>query len=384
MNPEHGIDLGTPLFWMAVLAAVVVITPIVHARTRAIAIAIVDLSVAYLYVGVAGLPLLIAVVAGSYLACRVIAAPSGRAIGSVALGGGVLVLFVAYKLPTLGLPAGMHGVLAAIGFSYVALRAAELIRAVAERRHPPPRFDQSISYLLPFHMLAAGPIQAYDEFAAQPGVPAPLTTATALEGLDRIASGLFKKFVIAQAIRAVLLTDFTASGPYLWLEVQAYYVWVYLDFSAYSDIAVGIGTLLGRATPENFNHPLVARNITQFWERWHISLSLFIRRNLYIPIQLGLGRKTGNARPLATASIAIAVSFLLCGLWHHISWRFLAWGGIHAAGLIASNLYKHFLQRKLGRNGVKQYLARPVVRGIATVLTFEFVAFSLMFTIYTP
>jgi D-alanyl-lipoteichoic acid acyltransferase DltB (MBOAT superfamily) len=273
-------------------------------------------------------------------------------------------------------------VLAIIGFSYVALRAVELGRAVAEERHPPPALDEVVAYLLPFHMLAAGPIQAYDDFRAQPAVPAPLTIPIALAAMERIASGLFKKFVIAQSIHAIALTGFTADGPYLLLEVQAYYLWVFLDFSAYSDIAVGVGTLLGRATPENFNHPLAARNITEFWERWHISLSTFIRRNLFFPIQLALGRKLDGARPLASASVAIVVSFLLCGLWHGLSLRFLAWGGLHAAGLVATNVYRHVLQAKLGRKGVKTYLARPVVRAIATVLTFEFVAFSLAFIVY--
>ena len=107
---------------------------------------------------------------------------------------------------------------------------------------------------------------------------------------------MFKKFVLANALEAAFLTAFRARGPYFFLEVQLNYLWLFLDFSAYSDIAVGIGGLLGVATPENFNRPYLARNSIDFWERWHISLSQFIRRNLFIPIQVepdaAVGRET--------------------------------------------------------------------------------------------
>jgi membrane protein involved in D-alanine export len=374
------LDLGTAPYWFAVIAALVVIVPIVHARVRAIALAAVDVGVACLVAGLDAAPFVIALLAGVYA----LVALAGRTrIAVISLACALLALFVAYKRPdVLALPSDARGALTAIGFSYVALRAVDLVRAVAEHRHPPPSLDAMIAYLIPFHMLAAGPIQAYDDFRAQPEVPEPLSFATALDGLDRIARGLFKKFVIAQVLHDVLLTGFAARGWYGFVEVQAYYVWVYLDFSAYSDIAVGVGTLLGRATPENFANPLAARNITEFWERWHISLSQFVRRNVFIPLQLALARRTDGARPLATACIAIAVAFIACGLWHGISLRFLAWGALHAAGLVATNIYRHVLQARLGRKGVKAYLARPVVRAIATVLTFEFIAFSLALVVY--
>ena len=143
---------------------------------------------------------------------------------------------------------------------------------------------------------------------------------------ERIANGLFKKYVLAQGLEALLLTGFHAHGAYTILEIQLTYLWLYLDFSAYSDIAVGIGRLIGVATPENFNRPYLARNVIDFWERWHISLSMFIRRNVFIPIQLTLMRRTSGRAPLWIASFAFVVSFLLCGLWHSLSWVWVAWG----------------------------------------------------------
>jgi D-alanyl-lipoteichoic acid acyltransferase DltB (MBOAT superfamily) len=378
MQADASVDLGTAAPWLAVLVAMIVIVPLAHGRVRAIAIAVTDVGFACALAGAAGAPYVIGLVAATYALAHL----SRHRVALVVAGALLVALFVAHKRPEVALPDGARGALVAIGFSYVLLRAIDMLRALAEGRHTVPTLDGAIAYLLPFHMLAAGPIQSYDEFRAQPAVPAPLTTATALDGMERIAAGLFKKFVVAQTLQLTLLTGFAADGPYLLLEAQAYCIWVYLDFSAYSDIAVGIGTLLGRATPENFNRPLLARNITEFWERWHISLSQFIRRNLFLPIQLALGRATDGARPLATASVAIVVSFVACGLWHGISLRFLAWGALHAAALVATNVYRHLLVKRLGRKGVKAYLERPVVRAIATLLTFELIAFSLVVVAY--
>ncbi|MFV2034882.1 MAG: MBOAT family O-acyltransferase, partial [Halocynthiibacter sp.] len=195
---------------------------------------------------------------------------------------------------------------------------------------------------------------------------------------ERITLGLFKKFVLAYAIQSTFLTDFEAGGIYFLLEVQVFFLWLYLDFSAYSDIAVGIGRLLGVATPENFNRPYLARNAIDFWNRWHISLSQFIRRNCFIPIQLHLTRATDGRRPLLVASVAFMISFVLCGLWHGLTLNFLLWGVIHALGLVVANLWRAYLTSKLGTKGVKKYLEDVRIKWLARLLTYEFVAFSLV------
>jgi D-alanyl-lipoteichoic acid acyltransferase DltB (MBOAT superfamily) len=273
-------------------------------------------------------------------------------------------------------------VLTTIGYSYVALRCVEVGRAVAEHRHRAPTLTALVDYVLPFHMLAAGPIQSYDDFVAQPDSPPAPGLAAALRAVERIASGMFKKFVLANALEGAFLTSFRATGPYFLLEVQLNYIWLFLDFSAYSDIAVGIGGLIGVATPENFNRPYLARNMIEFWERWHISLSLFIRRNLFIPIQLAMVRRMGGRYPLLAASVAFAASFLLCGLWHNIGLNWLAWGAYQAAGLIACNTYRSYLLKALGRKGINRYLQNTWINMIAIFLTFEYVAFSLVLVTY--
>jgi D-alanyl-lipoteichoic acid acyltransferase DltB (MBOAT superfamily) len=371
------LDLGAPLFWCFAGAAVLLIGPITQARLRWLAIAALDLAFIALLVG----PRPAALAIGFAVAVHVAGQLAGRGLRPTALfcAAGVLLLFLVHKLRPLAPANDLARMLVAVGYSYVALRSLELLRCAWEGTHAPPDLARTVAYLFPFHMLAAGPIQSYAEFAAQPDVPEKVGLQAGLEGADLIARGLFKKYVLAQAVDAVFLTGFRAEGAYFWLEVQAFYVWVYLDFSAYSDIALGAGRLVGIATPHNFDRPLAARNLTEFWERWHVSLSQFIRRNLFIPLQLFLMRRTEGARPLLVASLAFTASFILCGLWHGLSLRFLAWGAVHAAGLVICNLYRHALRAWLGRASVAAYAAHPGVRLIATALTFEYVALSLAF-----
>ena len=227
-------------------------------------------------------------------------------------------------------------------------------------------------------MLAAGPIQAYEDFQAQPGTPPPLTVGETLGAVERIVAGLFKKYVLAYLLLQLLSTRWLAGGWYHLLEMNAHFVWLYLDFSAYSDIAIGIGLLLGVATPENFNRPYLARNITEFWERWHMSLSMFLRRHLFLPIHIALLRRAGGQHRLFCASIALLITFVLCGAWHGLTLPYLAWGLFHALALITCNVYGEVLRRWLGAKGVTKYMASPLIRTVSTVVTFEVVAFSVL------
>lgn len=382
------LDLADPLLWILLGLAVVLVVPLTSPRARAVALASVYVGGILILLGADAAILAVAIAVVVNLTARKVqqAKPTWRSwlLATGVLG--TLGLFLVHKLggsghldgPAFG--ALEHG-LAAIGFSYVALRVVDLLRTVAEGRQPPPGVIGAIQYLTPLHMLAAGPIQSYQDFAKQPAVPPPLAQRDGFEGLERIVRGLFKTYVLAGFLEDVSLTGFQAEGPYLLLELQLHYVWVYLDFSAYSDIAVGVGRLLGVATPENFDRPLAARNLTQLWERWHISLSLFLRRTLFVPLQVA-GVRRYPTHGLWVASAALVITFGLCGLWHGLSPVFLLWGLYHGAGLAVVNAYRQLLARRLGRDGVRRYLESVPIRCVATVLTFEFVAVSLAFVLH--
>jgi D-alanyl-lipoteichoic acid acyltransferase DltB (MBOAT superfamily) len=378
------IDLFSLSFWGLVALACLIMVPLAGKAARQVAFAMVNLGFLTYYLRGDCVVVICGLLLTSVLLFLV---QRGRHPLIWMCFGGALVLtvFIMHKLPgwsgTLGLR-HWNPVLSTIGYSYVALRMVEVARAVVEGRHPRPNIFELTNYLLPFHMLSAGPIQSFDEFAAEPDSVPALGVGDALRATERIASGMFKKFVLANAIEAAFLTSFRSSGPYFFLEMQINYIWLFLDFSAYTDIAVGIGTLMGVKTPENFNRPYLARNCIDYWERWHISLSQFIRRNVFIPVQLTLVRRTMGEYPLVIASFAFAVSFLLCGLWHSIGLNWLAWGAYHAIGLIVCNLYRNYLLKTMGRKGLNRYMATPWIRVLAIVITFEFVAASLVIVTY--
>jgi alginate O-acetyltransferase complex protein AlgI len=223
--------------------------------------------------------------------------------------------------------------------------------------------------------IVAGPVKRYQAFipALHQGLREVGEKDVAV-GLARVALGLIKKFT------ADNLTAFiTYYGPQF-LHLDAWWRWFFvlalafrilLDFSGYSDMAIGFARIHGIRLPENFNWPYLARNISDFWRRWHISLSLWIRD--YVYIALG-GNRCGPVRKMLNGLIA----FGLCGLWHGAGWNFLVWGLYHGAGLTIAGSYRTLL----GRAGeeISDWFARH--DQFAWALTMLFVAIGWLFFFY--
>jgi D-alanyl-lipoteichoic acid acyltransferase DltB (MBOAT superfamily) len=197
---------------------------------------------------------------------------------------------------------------------------------------------QFATFVLFFPQLVAGPIVRAKELLPQLGALPPFDRDRAADGLFRIMVGLFKKIAIADFL-AVALVDrvFENPGHFSSVEVlvgvYAYALQIYLDFSAYSDIAIGSAQLLGFELPENFRTPYRSANLQEFWRRWHISLSSWLRDYLYI----ALGGSRGSS--VATYRNLIA-TMLLGGLWHGASWTFIVWGALHGLGLAATRYFQ--------------------------------------------
>lgn len=380
---EQLIDLTKFEFWLVLLVAVVLVGPLKISSHKSVAWAAINCGFIFLILQLHGLFMIAAVIAVYFMLQRI--AGRFRNLSTIIASLILLILFLVHKnffLEQVAPLSPVRTILSITGFSYIALRMVEVIRAVFEKRQPPPSLISTINYLIPFHMLAAGPIQAYEEFASQSDHISTDRSKNILPAIERIVFGLFKKFVLAYTIHELFLTGFESQGLYFFIEVQFFFLWLYLDFSAYSDIAIGIGYLLGIATPENFNRPYLARNAIDFWERWHITLSQFVKRNIFIPIQLYLNRRNDGARPLLSASIAFFIAFVACGLWHGLTLNFMLWGAFHAIGLIVTNLYRSYLKKRLGTQGVKKYLANKSIESLARVITYQFVAFSLVLLFY--
>ncbi len=186
-------------------------------------------------------------------------------------------------------------------------------------------------YIALFPQLIAGPIVRYHDIAAQIRERT-IGLLLVNSGAQRFIYGLAKKVLIANPMGEVADQVFALSGGDLttglaWLGLACYTLQIYFDFSGYSDMAIGLGRMLGFRFLENFRYPYVARSIREFWRRWHISLSSWFRDYLYIPLG-------GNRRGPARTYFNLLLVFALCGLWHGASWTFLTWGLFHGAFLV--------------------------------------------------
>lgn len=380
---SNALFIDTYYFWLIAIGAIIALRLITDARARQYVWAGLNLLFLTFVLG-KQIAWLFGAGAILYFLFRAYRRSSLRLILTLIISVAGSALFVAYKSAFFTHVPGqiwVQQLLAGVGFSFVFLRVIDLARSLQDGRYEAPRPEEMVNYLLPFHMLAAGPIQAYDDFARQPGVPQPLTTRGALDAAQRVAGGLFKKFVLAYALQKVFLTDLQAGGLWFVLEVQLLLVWLYLDFSAYSDIAVGLGHLMGVATPENFDRPWLSRNLIEFWDRWHISLSQWIRRNLFIPIQLNLMRRYPRTDPVLIASLAIGVSFFMAGIWHGLSRGWLLWGAMHAIGLVTVRLYIGWMQKNRTPAQIAAYRDNRLALIATRVLTIEYaaIAFAVVF-----
>ncbi len=184
------------------------------------------------------------------------------------------------------------------------------------------------AYVSFFPQLVAGPIERASRLLPQLQRLRRVTEVGAWVGLRMIAWGLFKKVVIADSAAQYANAIFGASdsfqGPILVLGVVAFAIQIYGDFSGYSDMAIGLGRLFGLRLKSNFRFPYFSRNVAEFWRRWHISLNAWFRDYLYIPLGGSKGAQWQSLRN-------VAVVFLVSGLWHGADWKFVIWGGIHAA-----------------------------------------------------
>lgn len=246
---------------------------------------------------------------------------------------------VSARLSDIGL-AGDHSVLSIalpIGISFYTFQAISYLVDVYRKTTEPS--DSIIGfgmYLANFPQLIAGPIVRYSDI--QKSIKhRPITLSGFTEGIYRFCVGLGKKVLIADAMGEVADLIFGLPAGELttslaWLGVTAYTLQIYFDFSGYSDMAIGLGKMMGFTFPENFNQPYRARNITEFWRRWHITLSSWFRDYLYIPLG---GNRAGAAR----TSFNLFLVFFFCGLWHGAAYTFIAWGLFHGILLTAERLF---------------------------------------------
>lgn len=239
-----------------------------------------------------------------------------------------------------------------IGISFYTFETITYVVDVYRGIHKPLRnfWDYQL-YIILFPKLIAGPIIRYHEFANQVYDHTDYETVdNRLRGIYRFFIGLGKKVLIANVIGKSADAIFAIPHAQLatttaWLGALSYTFQIYFDFSGYSDMALGLGLMMGFRFPENFNNPYTATSITDFWRRWHITLGNWMRNYLYIPLG---GNRVGKAR----LYFNLWLVFLLSGLWHGAAWGFVIWGAYHGFFLVAERIFLGKWLSRLGKAAV--------------------------------
>jgi len=246
---------------------------------------------------------------------------AGRVLGDVGLS-------LPLPLLTIALP---------VGVSFFTFQAISYVVDVKRRLVEPARTLDFAVYLSFFSHLVAGPIVRAREFLPQLATPRDPRRVAVGAGVALIALGLVKKVVIADYLARTVVDPVFAvpqsySGPDAWLAAYAYTAQIYCDFSGYTDMAIGLALLMGFVFPQNFRSPYRAIGFQDFWRRWHMTLSRFLRDFLYIPLG---GNRHGKWRTY----LNLMLTMLLGGLWHGAAWTFVIWGAFHGVGLAVERAF---------------------------------------------
>lgn len=240
-----------------------------------------------------------------------------------------------------------------------------------------------VNYLLFFPCYLSGPLDRYDRFVSDAKESRPLSSEEIYSPVTRIIFGLFKKVIVADSLYGLSIYNINnadllnAPAWTFFLGAYIYTLVLYIDFSGYSDIAIGISKLFGIKTPENFNYPLTARNIQEFWNRWHITFIHWLRDYIYFPLQMFFLR-LGVKYFVSVAAFSYIVTFLLAGIWHGDKQIYAIYGLTHGLALAAFQFYNAMLPKLIGQENLEKYNNSKVIRVIATLVTYHFFVFSLI------
>jgi alginate O-acetyltransferase complex protein AlgI len=298
----------------------------------------------------------------------------------------VMLIVIKFEPLTVAVSAGLRGLTGQraaqagvldwrwLGFSYLAFRWLGTLRERTAGKLPALSLAEFATFALFPPVLLAGPIDRADRFVKDLRAPYVLGSTVVFEAGQRLLIGAFKKFVIADALAWVALSDANAASlrpGWAWLVLYAYAFRLFFDFAGYTDMALGAARLLGIRLPENFNNPYLKPNLTQFWNSWHISLSQWFRAYWFNPLTRAL-----RARELPmwlTVLLCQGSTMTLIGLWHGVTPNFLLWGVWHALGLFVHNRWADVARTRLVWVSERPALQRAVnVAGV--VFTFHFVA----------
>jgi len=269
-----------------------------------------------------------------------------------------------------------------LGFSYVSFRLMHTVIDRKAGRLPSVTLAEYVNYVIFFPAFSAGPIDRLERFIRNLNQPIALEQAGWLDAGKRLFWGLFKKFVIADALAWIALnekftTDVRSTG-WLWVLLYAYSLRIYFDFSGYTDIAIGLGKLLGVQLPENFDAPYLKPNLTQFWNSWHMTLTQWFRSYFFNPLTRFMRSSTIPLTIGLMVFMAQLATMILIGLWHGVTLGFFFWGVWHGVGLFLQNRWSEWMRTHTPVWGTTPW-GTIVLRYSGIFLTFHFVTLGWLY-----
>jgi membrane protein involved in D-alanine export len=297
----------------------------------------------------------------------------------------IAALIIARYGPLAGLPripglAWTAGGLSFVGISYLAFRTSRLVLEIRNGSAKTPGFWEYLNFSFFLPTMSVGPINTYANYRR--GFEEKPWDVPVGRALLRILVGLVKYVFLgglcSQLDYASLLLD---DHPHPWMDLPIamlfYYLFLYCNFSGFCDMAIGAAGLIGIPVPENFDDPFAARNMREFWNRWHITLSQWMRDVVFAPLSKYLVRVARPANVNHAVALAVAVVFFLIGVWHGAGWNYALFGLAQSLGAVTVHYYTLFLKRRLGREGFKAYNENRWIRAAAVTLTFCYYAATL-------
>ena len=270
-----------------------------------------------------------------------------------------------------------------IGFSYAGFKSISLIVEVNRGRIKDLTLLNCLSYILFFPTFVQGPINRPAVFFEDLIQPQPFLARNFHDNVFRFSIGVIKVMLISPLIYQfsflyLVENEIGVTFLELFIALCMTYLFIYIQFSGISDIAIVVSKCFGFRIIENFNYPLVAQNLNDFWSRWHISLTSFCRDYIYFTTLKIIAKKLGNKYQRLNDAIAIMSTFLTIGLWHGLEQNWLIYGILHGLGVI---LVTHVFARIWKKLRPKNELLNIVYKSVNSILTFIFISFSLFFIV---
>jgi D-alanyl-lipoteichoic acid acyltransferase DltB (MBOAT superfamily) len=275
-----------------------------------------------------------------------------------------------------------HG-LAVAGISYMILRQVDWLLSMDLRPEARGSLVEYCNYVVGFLTLLAGPIFRFDDFRERfpgPEPPPPVGDAW-MPALHRIVNGYLKIAVLGKLAARLSTPEFVLARDPSWLvlagAVYLYTIFMYLNFSGYCDVVIGLGRLVGFKIPENFKNPFVAANVQEFWQRWHITFSEWVRDFVFYPLLTTLRMGPLRKRGALAQTLATLVAFVFVGMWHGPAPAFALFGLLHGLAVLAIAPWGRLIERLGGPGALERYKASPGLRVVRVVVCFHFLCLTI-------